>query len=154
VDEVASNRAMFYDRRDSVERAQQRVRDVAKDEGIEQARALMRSIPELTGATFKERKSGGVVGDEDGKVQFVAMDETSPFFYYKQADKATKARNEQVRSELKKVPPTLIPNDETRKRDARIRALDQESMQAQKAFNSSWVRVVESTPKPRETGTQ
>src|SRR5690606_29822633 len=114
IDEQAAQQALFYNRREVVDRALKRVRSVYQSEGPEAAEALLNATPELTGAAFKRRKrdtengKAGSIIEVDGSPQIIASDasrnrgergrvrnpgELSVFAAYKKAEDAIKARN-------------------------------------------------------------
>lgn len=142
ISDVDASRSLFYERREYVERALDRVRDVAKKDGVQAAEKLMKTFPELEGARFKRTDAGDIVGEKSGNVKIVGKTD-SLFDLYKRAEKSTKARNTRVRQAYEKAPAVLLPNAATRKRDAEIREADAETEQVQARFNGAWSKAID-----------
>lgn len=164
IDEQAAQQAMFYQRRDVVERSLKRVRATFAAEGEAPAQAMLEASPELTGAAFKRRKGNGRNGEPpgsvilvDGSPQIIASDENlnrgtrgrvwnpqdlSVFAAYKAASKAMEERSDAVEAAYAASPASILPTEKTRHRDAYIRTSDSIRQGAQSKFNEAWVRDV------------
>lgn len=145
INEQASQAALFYQRRDTIERGLNRVRDTYRREGKAAAQRLMDSMPELSGATFRRRKSDGKVIESNGSPQIVPKSDRSVFGQYREASKAVRARNETFRDVYSDAPADVIPTAATRERDRKLKAEDVARMEAQRAFNAAWTRDVTGT---------
>jgi len=149
VDEQAAQAAMFYDRRETIDRSLKRVRILFEQDGEQAAEAMLKATPELKGAAFKRRKGEGKKGQAigsvvlvDGRPQIVVGDEDAVYGRYKAAEKAITARNEAVEAAYANAPKSIIPTAGTRERDAGIRTSNDIREAAQSAFNEAWVRDV------------
>jgi hypothetical protein len=154
IDEQASQQALFYDRREVIDRSLKRVRLAFKAEGTEAAEKLLAATPELKGAAFKRRKGSGRHGEApgsiivtDGSPQIIAIDgdpQMPPSVYgaYKRAEKAIAARNDAVDTAFTMAPASILPTEKTRMRDAEIRTENSIRQAAQSEFNAAWVRDV------------
>lgn len=147
VNEPAAQQAMFYDRRDALERNADLVRDTYEKDGPEAAIALLKATPSLSGADFRRykradpkagHKKGGIVV-VDGRPQLVVRRPDSVYGRYKEAEAETTEVNEAMRNAYTDAPVSLIPN---RERDSRLKELADRRMEAQKAFNAVWNRDV------------
>lgn len=145
IDKQASQQALYYQRREDIDRALKRVRAAYREQGPAAAERLLRATPELAGAAFRRRKrdsengAAGSIVESDGGPQLIVSDFTRVYGRYKLAEKAIEARNADVEAAYGAAPAGLLPN---RERDAKIRAADAARMEAQAALNAAWVRDV------------
>lgn len=142
INDQAAQAALFYDRRETIDRSLKRVRSSYEQEGEAVAEALLASYPELKGAKFKRRKGDGTVILTNGRPQIVVGDEDAVFGRYKAAEKAVSERNEAVEAAYANTPAAIIPTKATRARDANIRTSNIIRETAQNRFNTAWVRDV------------
>jgi len=147
VNEPAAQQAMFYERREAIERDADMVRDVYEKDGPEAAIALLRSTPSLSGADFRRYKEsdpkkghrkGGIVV-VDGRPQLVVRRPDSVYGRYKAAAEETAEVNESMRNAYADSPMSLRPSGE---RDKRLKELADKRMAAQRIFNAAWNRDV------------
>ena len=154
IDDQASQNAMFYERRDVINRSLERVRDTYEREGLEAANALLAATPELTGAAFRLRKvdskngKAGSVIESDGRPQIVVSDEGAVFGRYKVAEDAVRTRSEAVRNRYSNTPASILPTERTRMRDAYLRNMDKTRQAVQAEFNGAWTRDVVGSAEP------
>lgn len=145
IDRQAAEQALYYQRREVIDRALKRVRATYREEGAAAAERLLRATPELAGASFRRRKrnsdngAAGSIVESEGGPQLIVSDFTRVYGRYKAAEKAIEARNADVEAAYGAAPAGLLPN---RERDAKIRAADAARMEAQAALNAAWVRDV------------
>lgn len=142
IDEQAAQAAMFYDRRQVVDRSLKRVRIVFVEQGEDAATKLLESTPELKGASFKRRKGDGTIILTDGRPQIVVSDQKAVFGQYKAAEKAIEDRNDGVETAYASAPASVFPTEKTRLRDASVRQQNVMRQSAQANFNAAWVRDV------------
>lgn len=154
VDREASQQALYYNRKDSIERATVRVNAAYRRDGIKAAIAARDAAPELRGAGIKRRvkdmgdgkESGKPFLTESGNLTFVVGEPESVYAKYKLANKAMKARNDVVDRAYLQFPPTLrsmLPGDTVAmERNKVIRSADKGRADAQQAFNEAWTRDV------------
>jgi hypothetical protein len=144
LNEPSVQASMFYERRETIERDADRVRDAFETRGKEAGMAMLKATPSLTGASFRRYKrteKGHRKGDiilVDGRPQLVAA-KGSVYAQYKAAAKATSEIGDSIRSAYTAAPVSLMPN---RERDRTIRELARQRMEAQRAFNAAWNAVV------------
>ncbi|HRT59126.1 MAG TPA: hypothetical protein P5038_21065, partial [Candidatus Paceibacterota bacterium] len=147
VNEPAAQQAMFYERREAIERDADMVRDVYEKDGPEAAIALLRSTPSLSGADFRRYKEsdpkkghrkGGIVV-VDGRPQLVVRRPDSVYGRYKAAAEETAEVNGAMRNAYADSPMSLRPSGE---RDKRLKELADKRMAAQRIFNAAWNRDV------------
>lgn len=147
IDQEASTQALFYERRDAINRSLERVRDLYKEDPAA-AEALLKATPELKGAAFKRRKkdsdngAAGSVIENNGRPVVIVDDPKAVFGQYKAAEEAVSDRNEAMRDAYTRTPAALFPTDATRLRDANVRTQNAQRQLAQRAFNSAWARDV------------
>ncbi|GAB2619823.1 LPD38 domain-containing protein [Novilysobacter erysipheiresistens] len=148
IDEQAAQNALFYDRRDTIARSLDRLRDTFQNDGAEAAEKMLAAMPELKGAGFRRRKNAserGPVGSiitSDGRPQIVVKDDDAVFGKYKAAEKAAEFRNESVRDAYTRTPGSLLPSKESRMRDNITENLNTQRQYAQHEFNKAWTRDV------------
>lgn len=166
VDQQASEAALYYNRRESIDRGLKRVRGAYRTQGAEAAETLLKSLPELKGAAFKRRKKdsekgpAGSIIEVNGSPQIVAVDEDvnrgewrpvsnpkpiSVFAAYKAAEEANGMRGDAIEDAYADAPAALWPTKATRERDARIKTEDRVRTAALDQFNRVWVRDVVGT---------
>jgi hypothetical protein len=145
VDDKAAQQSLFYDRRETIERSLDKLRDTFERDGERAALTMIKASPELKGAGFKRYKTtrdGHVAGQvivSDGRPQIVAVNDSAVFGRYKATSKVVNGQNEAIREAYTAAPMTLLPNGQ---RDVSIRAHAQTRAEAQKAFNAAWNRDV------------
>ena len=143
IDEQAAQQSMFYERRDTISRSLEKVKDTFKRDGEEAATAMMDAMPELKGASFRRRKNdskngpAGSVEVRDGRPVIEATDPNGLYALYKATEDAVAARNEAIREAYADAPAGLVlPNAE---RDRKVREQNTARMEAQRRFNARWV---------------
>lgn len=151
IDENASQRAMYYDRKAVIERNVRRVRSAfgnGSPAEVKRAEALMAKLPGLQGAAFKRRKkrsdsgpAGGVV-TINGSPQLVVKDPNSVYGAFKAASKAVEARNELVEVAYAGAPALPFPSKAGHERSQKVREADRAQAVAQRAFTAAWTRDV------------
>lgn len=148
IDEQASQRARFYERRESIDRGLKRVRNAYRTQGPEAAETLLASMPELSGASFKRRKrdsdngEAGSIIEVDGAPQIIPSGDDTVFGAYKAAEKAMTGTRESIEDAFTLAPASLLPTPQTRQRDASIRTQQTQDQYWQSRFNALWVRDV------------
>jgi hypothetical protein len=134
VDDVASQQALYYDRTQSIVRAENELKDIFKQDGKSAAEYFIERTPELTGARIV-----GVTSTGNPKLK--ARGDTV-YALYKQTEKAIDARNDSYRSAYKEAGASILPNEKTIARDREIKELNRERAEQQKSFNKAWHRDV------------
>jgi hypothetical protein len=140
INEEASQQALFYQRRETIDRSLRRVRDAFKGKGEDEAQKLLDASPELAGAVFRRNKRGEVVVSS-GSPQIVP-EPGSLFELYRDTEKAVRARSAEMKRVYDEAPASILPNAATRERERKMRAENIKRMEAQRAFNAAWTRVV------------
>ena len=120
-----STQNLFYDRRAKIERELEKLRDVAREEGVAAAKDLIEKTPELEGVKL-HRFATGRLTNAAGAVQLEAK-KGSSFKAYKDADKAVKA----IRQEIESVRSAGLPFAQ---RVTKLKELEKRREAAQREF--------------------
>lgn len=151
LDDRAAQQSLYYERREMIERAAERVRDTFVNEGQRAALELLKATPELSGADFQRYKKGdprtgkapGDVVLVDGRPRLVPKSPGSLYGRYKEAARVVAEQNEAIRNAYAASPPGLLPD---RERDRKIREAADIRARAQRAFNRKWTESVSGAP--------
>ena len=150
IDELASQRSLFYERKEVVDANLSRVRVAygqGRPEEVQRAQEMLQELPGLKGVRFKRRKNpsengpaGGIITNK-GKPQFEAVP-GSAYAAFREADKAIDARSQAIKDAYGDAPPTLLRGKEGLERNRVIREADAAMAESMRKFSRAWTAEV------------